>query len=263
MPYRLDLRGPSDGMFDRLVQLGALDVEVTADGIAAIMPDAVAPAAMAAAFGWRDAVTSPAVGRDDGSVWVLNTRPVTAGRLQIVPAAQSPVPGALQMIDGAAFGTGLHPTTALCLEAVDAEVGTAPPARALDVGTGSGILALAALSLGVPRVVGLDIDSDALGVAAANARLNGLSARLSLVCGDVEAVAGRWPLVLANVLAAPLMEMAPALTRRVARSGRLVLSGIPVSVADDVERVYRRLGMRPLRRESRAGWSALHLQATW
>ena len=264
MPYRIDLHTAADEAFDRLVELGALDVEPFEGGFAAIMPDSVVPAAVTAALGVRrrDAVVTPATGRDEGSVWVLRTRPVRAGRVQIVPASAA-ADGALRMIDGPAFGTGLHPTTALCLEAVDAEVGTAPPARALDVGTGSGILALAALGLGVPHVVGLDTDPEALRVAAANAQLNGLSSRLALVCGDVNAISGSFPLVLANVLAAPLMEMAPGLTRRVGHGGRLVLSGIPTSVTADVERVYRRQGMALIRSESRSGWAVLLFQSSW
>jgi ribosomal protein L11 methyltransferase len=98
------------------------------------------------------------------------------------------------------------------------------------VGTGSGILALTALKLGVPQAVGLEIDAEALPVAAENARRNHLADRLHLVLGGPEVVEGHWPLVVANVLAAPLMEMAPVLVRRLARSGRLVLSGIPCSV---------------------------------
>src|SRR5687767_15388722 len=118
------------------------------------------------------------------------------------------------MIDGPAFGTGLHATTELCLEALEHEVTAWRPARLLDVGTGSGILALAALRTGVPRVVAIDIDGAAIQVAAANARLNGLTSRFDLVHGGPDALSGTWPLILANVLAAPLIEMAPTLARR-------------------------------------------------
>jgi ribosomal protein L11 methyltransferase len=133
----------------------------------------------------------------------------------------------------------------------------------LDVGTGSGILALAALTLGVPRALAIDIDDEALQVAAENARINGLSDRLQLARGGPESVTGTWALVLANVLAAPLIEMAPALVRRVAHHGQLVLSGIPSSVEEDVDRAYRHLGMRRVRATSRAGWVALEMLASW
>jgi ribosomal protein L11 methyltransferase len=77
------------------------------------------------------------------------------------------------------------------------------------------------------------------------------------------AIAGHWPLVLANVLAAPLVAMAPDLSRRVASSGRLILSGIRSSLSDDVERSYRRSGLRLISRTTRDGWTALMLHASW
>ena len=91
MPYRVDVadldRDRSDDALDRLVELGALDVERGADhGIAAVMPDAVAPQQIAKALGLERIAVSRAVGRDDDSVWILSPRPVRAGRLWIVPA---------------------------------------------------------------------------------------------------------------------------------------------------------------------------------
>ena len=253
-------------LFDRLVDLGAIDAERSgASGIAALMPDSVTPAQVAGALGVAadDIVVSPAAARDAGSTWILSPRPIAAGRVRILPAHFTAEPQSLRLVDAAAFGTGLHPTTALCLEALEEEVSGARPHAVLDVGTGSGILALAALTLGVPRATGLDIDEDALRVAAENARLNGLGDRLELTCGGPEAVTGTWPLVLANVLPAPLVEMAPALVRRVGHRGLLVLSGISSSLEQDVAESYRRLGMRRLRTTSRAGWVALVLQASW
>jgi ribosomal protein L11 methyltransferase len=76
-------------------------------------------------------------------------------------------------------------------------------------------------------------------------------------------VSGTWPLVLANVLPGPLIEMAPALVRRVGHHGQLVLSGIPSSVEREVDEAYQRLGMRRVRVKSRAGWVALVLRASW
>jgi ribosomal protein L11 methyltransferase len=117
--------------------------------------------------------------------------------------------------------------------------------------------------MGVPRALGIDIDEEALRVAAENARVNALDRRLQLARGGPETVAGAWPLILANVLAAPLIEMAPALVRLVGHHGQLVLSGIPASVEQDVDEAYRRLGMRRARATSRAGWVALVLLASW
>ena len=143
------------------------------------------------------------------------------------------------MTDSSAFGTGLHPTTALCLEALDKILQMAVPASILDVGTGSGVLALSALMLGVPRAVGVDTDDEALRAAAENARINGLDQRLQLVNGGPEAVAGTWPLVVANILSAPLIEMAPALVRRAGHQGHVVLSGIQATVDQEVGRASR------------------------
>ena len=264
MPYRIDIRGSSDEALDRLVTLGALDVELSPDGgLAALMPDAVTRADLLAALRADKVDFSPAVGRDLDSVWVLSPRAVEIAGLRLVPADMKAKPGDLRMIDAAAFGTGLHATTALCLEALVESVEVMRPDAVLDVGTGSGVLALAALLRGVPRATGIDTDDGALEAAAANARLNALDGRLQLAHGGPETVTGRWPLVLANILAAPLIEMAPHLVQRIGRAGRLVLSGIPAAAEPDVDQAYRRLGMRRLRVTSRAGWVALVLQASW
>ena len=264
MPYRVDITDAGRDSFDRLIELGALDVEPSpGDGVVALMPDSVTPEQVARALGLGAVAVSPAVGRDDGSIWVLSPRPVSVGRLRIVPAHFEAEPRTLRLIDAAAFGTGLHPTTALCLEALDDAVQDSPPETVLDVGTGSGVLALAALSLGVPRALAIDVDDEALRAAARNAAVNEMEGRLQLARGGPDTVSGRWPLVFANIVAAPLIEMSPALVQRVGHRGRLVLSGIATSIAPEVEQAYRHLGMRHVRVMSRAGWVALMMQATW
>lgn len=264
MPYRIETPDLAGHALDRLVALGAIDVDVMPGGaIAALMPDAVSPAQVASALGVSRVSVSPAAGRDGDSVWVLGPRATRIGRLRIVPAGSNADEAAVRLIDGPAFGTGLHPTTALCLEALQDAVEVIHPATVLDVGTGSGVLALAALVLGVPRALGVDIDKRALSVAAENARLNEMDQRLRLACGGPEAVAGTWPLVMANVLAAPLIEMAPTLVRRLGHRARLVLSGVGASVEEDVARAYVRLGLRRVRVLSRDGWVALVLESTW
>jgi ribosomal protein L11 methylase PrmA len=249
VPYRIDILSPPNDAFDQLVQLGALDIEPVGGSLAAIIPDGVTPDEVVQALGGASVAVSPATGRDDGSVWLINFR-----------AAQ---PDSPLLIDSAAFGTGHHPTTVLCIEALDEALALEIPDSLLDVGTGSGVLALTALMKGIPRAVGLDIDSEALKAAAANARLNNLADRLQLVLGAPDAVKGVWSLVVANVLAAPLIEMAPVLVRRMGHHGRLILSGIPRSLAAEVAQAYLRLGMRHLRSETRAGWTVVILQATW
>jgi ribosomal protein L11 methyltransferase len=263
VPYRIDISSPPDDVLDRLMQLGALDIEAVRDGIAAIIPDGVTPDVVADALGVPSVTASPAVARDNASVWLLSPRAVRVGSVLIAPPGVDTPPGALRLTDSAAFGTGHHPTTALCIEALEEALSIAVPDSILDVGTGSGVLALAALSMGVPRAVGIDIDADALNIATENARLNKLAARFRLVHGGPDVVDGVWPLVVANVLAAPLMEMAPLLVRRVANSGRLILSGIPPSLESEVRQAYERLGMRHIRSRTHAGWTVLVLQASW
>jgi len=206
---------------------------------------------------------SSAVARDNGSVWLLSPRPIRIGKILFVPSNAAAPPDSIRLIESAAFGTGHHPTTALCIEALEEAVSMDRPDCILDVGTGSGILALAALKLGVPRAVGLDIDADALKTAAENARLNHVEDRLQLVCGSPDGLDGVWPLVVANVLAAPLIEMAPSLVRRIAPRGTLILSGIPSSLESDVAKPYQRSGMRIIRSESRSGWTMLVAQVSW
>ncbi|HKT80563.1 MAG TPA: 50S ribosomal protein L11 methyltransferase [Vicinamibacterales bacterium] len=288
-PFRVDLVAPPADAIDRLQALGALDIDITDAGVAAILPERVRDAgAIAAALGMplKRIRLSSAVARDEESTWIITQRPIRIGRLLIVPAdvgshappielpaeakhvpaaaaAGGTLPITLRLVDSRIFGSGCHPTTALCLEAVDEAVSLFEPTSVLDVGTGSGILALAALALGVPLAVAVDVEAAALDTAAQNAHVNGLDDRLDLVRGDVTAVAGLWPLVVANVAAAPLMDMAPELVQRLAHRGRLVLSGISSSVAPDVERVYRRAGLHPVSTRARDGWVALVLDASW
>jgi ribosomal protein L11 methyltransferase len=125
------------------------------------------------------------------------------------------------------------------------------------------VLALAALTLGVPKAVALVIDGDAVRAAMANARLNRVVSRLHVLHGSLDAVGGRWPLVVANVLAAPLIEMAPSLATRVGHHGGLILSGIQAGLQSDVERAYRRVGMHVANVRMRAGWVALSFRASW
>jgi ribosomal protein L11 methyltransferase len=263
VPYRIDISSPPHEALNQLVELGALDFELVSDRIAAIIPDGVRPEAVAAALGVARVAVLPAVGRDNGSVWLLSPRAIRIGSVLIAPLGVDGPPQALRLTDSAAFGTGHHPTTALCVEALEEALAIAVPDSLLDVGTGSGVLALAGLMRGVPRAVGLDIDADALKIAAEHARLNNLADRLQLVLGGPDAVGGAWPLVVANLLAAPLIEMAPVLVRRVACCGRLILSGIRSSLESEVWETYEWLGMRHIRSETRAGWTVLVAQASW
>jgi ribosomal protein L11 methyltransferase len=264
VPYRIDLPVLPAGAAERLIELGALDIEQHRGGLAALMPDAVSMDALRRILGTDEVKVSLAVGRDDDSVWTLGPRTVRIGRFLIAPAGTAAhAQDAVLLADGAAFGTGLHPTTALCLSIVDSVIGDLPPLSVLDVGTGSGILSLAALRGGVSRAVGIDLDGHALRVAAENARINHAADRFLLVRGTADAIGGAWPLVVANIRSAELIEMAPSLVRRVGSDGRLVLSGIARAVTADVERAYGRLGLSRIMLVERGGWTALVFRPSW
>jgi len=135
---------------------------------------------------------------------------------------------------GAAFGTGLHPTTRRCLELLEKVV--RPGDRVLDVGTGSGILAIAAAGLGAGEVVAVDVDPLAARVAAANVKENGLGGLVHVVAATVTAVAGipRFDVVVANIIARVIVEIAPELAARVKSSGMLIAAGVIAERAADV-----------------------------
>ena len=159
-----------------------------------------------------------------------------AGKLWIVPSWDQPPPGAgvvLRLDPGLAFGTGSHPTTRLVL----AWLATAPlaGARVLDYGCGSGILAIAAAKLGAARVDALDIDPDALAATAENARLNDVDVRA--FAPDALGPAS-YDIVVSNILAQPLILLAPLLAARTARAGRIALSGILAAQSAEVGAAY-------------------------
>jgi ribosomal protein L11 methyltransferase len=159
---------------------------------------------------------------------------------------------------GQAFGTGEHASTRLCLEWIDALMNTTDSEgtfdRVLDVGTGSGVLALAALVLGARSAVGFDLDPVAIEAARVAARRNGLDARVRFFTGPIEALGtrdGKYPLVFANLLKREMLPIASALASRMARTGRLVLAGL---LEEDVAEVCARFaeeGMHGVGRRSR------------
>jgi ribosomal protein L11 methyltransferase len=158
---------------------------------------------------------------------------------------------------GMAFGTGLHPTTRLCLQALEARAERGPLGRALDVGCGSGILAIAAVKLGATRVLGVDIDPIAIEATDANASHNRVGKRIRAREGSVPTDDGPFDLVLANLIAGILVELAPALADEVVEGGTLIASGIFIDREADVRTALESAGLRLIHAWHESDWVAL------
>jgi ribosomal protein L11 methyltransferase len=202
-----------------------------AEAIATALTNSLGP--LAATLGLE-----PLEQRDWARAWMEGYRPMRFGRrLWVCPhhlPAADPAAITLRLDPGLAFGSGTHPTTALCLEWLDAH----PPAdTVLDYGCGSGILAVAAALLGAAQVVAVDIDPQALTATRDNAAHNGVGDRVR-ACSPESCPPGQAQVVLANILAGPLITLAPLLAARVQAAGSLVLSGLLVRHAEPVLAAY-------------------------
>jgi ribosomal protein L11 methyltransferase len=172
---------------------------------------------------------------------------------------------AIEIDAGQAFGTGHHGTTAGCLEVIDAVVRTDAPRNALDLGTGSGVLAIAVRKLRNIPVLATDIDPVAVRVAKENVRRNGIASGIRLETAPgfhspAFAEAGPFDLVIANILARPLMKMAPQLARHLAPGGSVILSGILAAQRWKVIAAYNGVKLRHVRTIWRNGWVTIHLR---
>jgi len=173
--------------------------------------------------------------------WMDNFRPMCFGqRLWIVPSWHAaPEPDAVNLLldPGLAFGTGTHPTTALCLQWLDGQ--DLADCELLDFGCGSGILAIAGLLLGAREAVGTDIDPQALEASRDNAGRNGISAAQFPLYLPADLPPRQADVVVANILAGPLVSLAGQITSLVKPGGRLALSGILAEQAEEVCAAYR------------------------
>lgn len=193
---------------------------------------------------WSRAEFREVADQDWERAWMDQYEPLKFGeRTWIVPWNHALPDGAdaadaavVRLDPGLAFGSGTHPTTALCLQWLDglADDGVLPGARVLDFGCGSGILALAALKLGASQAIGVDNDPQALTATADNAQRNGVEARLAVYLPEDEPSGTRYPVVVANILATALIALADTLAARVAPGGRIALSGILAGQENEV-----------------------------
>ena len=213
---------------------------------AADLPPALLLHALAAADGgldWSRAQFRDVADQDWERAWMDQYEPLQFGaRTWIVPwnhdlpeGADAADAAVVRLDPGLAFGSGTHPTTALCLQWLDAlaDEGGLRNRRVLDFGCGSGILALAALKLGAARAVGIDNDPQALLATHDNAARNEVGERLAVYLPGDEPTA-TYPVVVANILASALVALADTLAARVAPAGRIALSGILSGQEDEV-----------------------------
>lgn len=168
--------------------------------------------------------------------------------------------------DGAAFGDGRHPTTRLALRGIEELLGgiwlegKPPGAKCLDIGTGSGILAIAAVRLGAASVVALDVDPCAVAAARHNAALNGISSQCAVVQKKLDLIEEDFDVVLANLRPPTLVQMAPWVGRHLRTGGSAILSGFRPEEAASVAAAFAANGIPRCWQAEDAGWSALAMR---
>lgn len=188
----------------------------------------------------------------------------TGGRVVVVPSWVEHAPADGQIVirldPGQAFGTGHHETTRLCLAMLDGLV--EPGARVLDVGTGSGILAIAAVKLGAAEVDAIDIDPVAAEVAAANCAANGVEARVRVRAGRLEPgdIAAAYDLVVSNISPDANIGLVPVFERAVRAGGDLLLSGVLEPDVPRVTAACAAAGFAPAGTRLERDWAAIHLR---
>jgi ribosomal protein L11 methyltransferase len=203
---------------------------------------------------------------DWASDWQQHFPPFKVGnRLVIHPSwIDWPVTGSevvLTLDPGQAFGTGTHATTGLCLEALSNRFESSfPPQRVLDVGTGSGILAMACAALGAKEVVACDIDSEACKVAIENVEKNQLTREITITNRPLDEIPGQYDLVLANILATENIRLATQLVERLAPQGLLVLSGVLIEQEQQVVDGFADFPLLLLTTSHRDEWTCIGYQ---
>lgn len=200
---------------------------------------------------------------DWGTSWKQYFKPFAIARgLVIAPTWEEYRSSAGEMVivmdPGMAFGTGHHATTSLSLEFLQKSLAGRTGLRVLDVGTGTGILGMAAALFGAEKVLGIDNDPEAVTAAAENVRRNGLQDRMEVSRAPLASVTGCYEIVVANIVHDVLIAMADDLVRLTAAGGTLILSGILAGEqVENIVRVFSGRGFTPVERAARREWAAL------
>jgi len=205
---------------------------------------------------------------DWSETWKAHFKPLRIGNhFLVVPTWETANPGPADVVirldPGRAFGTGHHETTRLCLKWLESRAVSRTPdslGSLLDVGTGSGILAMGAALLGFENVMGIDNDPEAVEVALANIDLNRLSGKIRILCLPTEEIIGRFDVLISNIQSLPLIRMAETFVSKVADGGRLVLSGILTKQAEEVRTEYEKRGVKLIGTKAAGEWILLDFQ---
>ena len=191
--------------------------------------------------------------------WRKYYHPLEIGkRLAVVPSWQEYDTDRVKLVldPGLAFGTGGHETTSLCMEALDERVQGGE--RVLDIGTGSGILAIAALKLGAAVAEGVDIDPVAVRTAGENAALNGVQDKLTVLVGDLsDKASGKYDIITANIVANAILSLAPAVPGLMADGATFIASGIIDSRKDEVIAGLEKAGLAVVEVKEKRGWECI------
>lgn len=167
----------------------------------------------------------------------------------------------LQINPGLAFGTGTHETTQMCLRFLDKLIpGFFPQPYLLDVGTGSGILAIAALKLGAKKILAIDIDPLALEAAQENAKLNKITKGINFCLASPDQVSGKFNLVVANLLPQELLAAKDSLVARVSQRGALIISGFLKKQKKEISSAFAEYGLKVWQKEELNGWVSFVLK---